>query len=30
MPFFTCVLVSPFLAFLHVTERKPIKLDGPV
>ena len=30
MSLFTSVLAFPFLAFLNVTQRKPIKLDGPV
>lgn len=27
---FTCVFASPFLTFLYITQRKPVKLDGPV
>ena len=27
---FTCVFAFSFLTFLYITQRKPIKLDGPV
>ena len=30
MHLFTCVFAFPFLGFLHVTQLKPVKLDGPV
>ena len=27
---FTCVFAFSFLTFLYITQRKPVKLDGPV